>query len=572
MTINSFLADRALECLDSPFSVVVPERDDRSSSVLTFRKALKAVKFHEELLDHCIQDLVGEIHASDDVAIAYLSMNTVDMFLSMLASTSKRFQPAKVTLLNTRWTPEEISEALRSLEQNAKTIILYGPGFDLVARKVVSILSHRACCSPLPQVAEDFVSQSCVQLKSGISGKTSLDRADKMIDKQIRTVAMSDEGQRDAFIIYTSGTTGGSKGVRLSHRAIIVQALSKLKDPCKYSDETTLLASTVPLFHVGGLSSILATVFAGGCLIFPETQSLGFDAGFFRRSLSYSLVKVNTLAVVPAMMVTFFAMHGISVNYPAVRLILIGGQSASKDMLKCIKTVFPEARIVQTYACTEAASSLTFLHLNQVNDNPLPLYGETSVAHPKGDCIGLPPSHITLRIFQEGDVLRDVTNDPYTTGIIATKGPHLMSGYWKRGTQDVDHSKEWYCSNDLGFCDEKGQFYFYGRVNDAIRTGGETVIAQEVERILLQHPTVSECAVFPRKDDRFGEAVACAIVLEKGASIPFSALKRWCQDRGLASYKRPRYFFLVDELPRNSSGKVLKRELAKMVEQTRSRL
>jgi len=87
-------------------------------------------------------------------------------------------------------------------------------------------------------------------------------------------------------------------------------------------------------------------------------------------------------------------------------------------------------------------------------------------------------------------------------------------------------------------------------------------LAQEVERVLLQHPDVMECAVFPRKDDRYGEAVACALVVKQNQhGLAIDTIKTWCQQKGLAGYKRPKIVFSVDSLPRNSSGKVLKHKL-----------
>jgi fatty-acyl-CoA synthase len=139
-----------------------------------------------------------------------------------------------------------------------------------------------------------------------------------------------------------------------------------------------------------------------------------------------------------------------------------------------------------------------------------------------------------------------------------------MNGYWRRGekTQPILTSNKWFVSNDLGYWDNEGRLYFCGRMNDAIRTGGETVLASEVERVLLSHPGVDECAVFALPDARFGQAVSCAIVSsssEKGSlrlSLPY--VREWCQQQGLASFKRPRHLFIVQQLPKNSSGKTLK--------------
>jgi acyl-CoA synthetase (AMP-forming)/AMP-acid ligase II len=125
-----------------------------------------------------------------------------------------------------------------------------------------------------------------------------------------------------------------------------------------------MLATTVPLFHIRELSSSLAVVLAGGHLIFPNTTTTTrFDAGHVWQSLSFPHTPVNVLVVVPAMLVTLFGNHTFSKAYANVRLLLIGGQSATRTTVEQISKVFPNARIVQTYACTEAASSLTFLQV-----------------------------------------------------------------------------------------------------------------------------------------------------------------------------------------------------------------
>jgi acyl-CoA synthetase (AMP-forming)/AMP-acid ligase II len=178
-----------------------------------------------------------------------------------------------------------------------------------------------------------------------------------------------------------------------------------------------------------------------------------------------------------------------------------------------------------------------------------------------------------LKLYIKEDTsVRDVTNIPYQPGIIATRGPHVTSGYRNRGApQTTANVQGWFWTNDLGFFDTNGLLYFCGRVRDVIRTGGETVLAQEMERMLLLHPGVMECAIFPRQDEVFGEAVACALVTT-GGLLELVTIKKWCGQHGLANYKRPRYLFLLNELPRNSSGKVLKHELAATVQSIPSRL
>jgi fatty-acyl-CoA synthase len=292
-----------------------------------------------------------------------------------------------------------------------------------------------------------------------------------------------------------------------------------------------------------------------------------------------------------------------------MRLILIGGQSASPLQLEFVRSIFPCTRIVQTYACTEAASSLTFLDVTTTaatdpsssssqqqegNDGPISIVPTATTTF---DCVGFPPSRVELAIFSKeknpnqnsehhSDEDRDGTiiHKPYVHGILATRGPHMMNGYWGETSSFApqDDSKKfthtWFRTNDIGFRDPDGRFYLVGRVTDSIRTGGETVHATEVEKILLLHPDIAEAAVFGIPNDRLGELVCCAVIpatwttsmnehnQQQGKSPPASLslgnVRSWCTKYGLARYKHPRRILYMNSLPRNTSGKVVKARLA----------
>ena len=569
----------------------------RAPKVLSYSSFGKCLGLHQEWLRATIQNAntsaatddnqsVLPSGSIDDIVIAYISGNFPDGLLSVLACTSSTLQPVIPTLLNTRWTPSEMIHSLRSSGDNndAKTprrkvitIVLHDGSslLENVARQVSNGLrqtcNQYSCCIAIPSYSRDYF--EIVARKPRHVNNNSGNFVRNRMEIVSKTGSKS-----DALILFTSGTTGGSKGVRLSHRALLVQSLAKLGEPCGYSMATAMLATTVPLFHVGGLSSFLAVLLARGRLIFPVREgsnSSSFQVQDIPRSLLDTFIPANTLVVVPAMLVSFFASNKTKrqKQYLNTRMILIGGQSASTKTIQKIQHTFPNARIAQTYACTEAASSMTFLSLTNYSADR-----STSSALPtpnlSGDCIGKPPSHIEIRIYnREANSAKEKhepITKPYELGLIATYGPHVMNGYWKRGEQEkhtalnsIDGNR-WFISSDLGFWDDRGRLCFGGRAKDVIRTGGETVLAQEVEKVLLQHPEVVECAVFPRKDDRYGEAVACAIVAKQSRlheGLALSTIKTWCQQKGLAGYKRPKFIFLVDSLPRNSSGKILKHKL-----------
>ena len=358
----------------------------------------------------------------------------------------------------------------------------------------------------------------------------------------------------DALLLFTSGTTsGGGKGVRLSHRSLFVQSHAKLHPPCSYDTNTRMVATTVPWFHVGGMSSAIAVMLAGGTLIFPSSVGISVEGdgggggerkfrpevimktlppppppSFSSSSLESSTMVANTLVVVPAMLHSMVQSAAHS-SFPNVRLILVGGQSivgyGGDGLYDRMRRIFPNARVIQTYACTEAGSSITFEDLTaQVGcgDFTLPSASDgrldkirtvtpsddTSVYSGPGTCVGYP--HVQIGIFHiEKAAEAAKAHGSYsllhlppqlllshgTIGIIGSRGPHVMSGYWNRsiidGSDDnniaVDDDHDgWVLTNDLGCIDPVSKkLYFCGRVDDVIRTGGESVLALDVERVII---------------------------------------------------------------------------------------
>jgi acyl-CoA synthetase (AMP-forming)/AMP-acid ligase II len=452
--------------------------------------------------------------------------------------------------LNTRWSENEMATVLQSNNPSeAGTLILFGDGLASTAKEVCKKLGHSSICVKIPLIAKSYLKPMLCGVRSSMTTTSRDSNRPNIHDLQQRV------STDDALIVFTSGTTGISKGVRLCHRAIAVQAIAKHMEPCNYSSTTAMLASSVPLFHIGGISSCVSVLYAGGTLIFSDAE-VSFNPRRTMISLTHPVMPTNTLVVVPAMLTVLLKELEPTTVYPDVQLILIGGQSAPKLMLDQLQSIFTNARIVQTFACTEAASSLTFLH---VNAPTRPGSAERSIGI-NGDCVGSPPEHVNLRLYRKDKNVNKIVSLPYQPGVIATQGPHVMNGYWDRGSGTPESRLTgWYITSDLGFFDKTGQLHFCGRVHDTIRSGGETIMAQEVERVLLKNPNILDCAVFAKPDDRFGEAVACAIVTK--SILELGTIKGWCDMEGLSSYKRPRYLFLVDSLPRNSSGKVLKHKL-----------
>jgi acyl-CoA synthetase (AMP-forming)/AMP-acid ligase II len=549
------------------------------------------VKQHTKALYQAIRDRFVSAPAvteSMEATLVYLCPNSLDYAMSILAATEvaayntkRRCWPA---LLNTRWS---ISEMRAALQPASYIMLIYDSAKisqDMIMRLNNALQEERhpnqVALMPLPTFGSDAVNVPM------ITSDTSRHPPQEGLGNTNHTMnpqeLASISASTDALIVFTSGTTSTPKGVRLSHRALLVQAAAKGQKPCGYTFETRLLADALPLFHVGGLSSWLAVWMAGGALVTTLSTSISyqhsqqsFSPVRVCTSLQHDTEPVNTLVVVPAMVHTLKEYYNDSVTakfkritFPNVDLILVGGQSLSTSQTTFLRTIFPCARIVQTYACTEAASSLTFHDVTK-DDGRHKSFPTVAAPTdlPLGVAVGRPPSHVQLQITSP--TTNQPINDAFQVGLLSTRGPHLMSGYWNEKSSALEVKRNfWYVTSDFVFRDNTGAFYFCGRRTDTIRTGGETVWATEVEQVLGHHGIVKEIAVFGLPDERLGETVACAVVLNTGDEEETSKTTAWQKDlqifgrqNGLSSYKLPRKWLALSTLPRNTSGKILKHRL-----------
>ena len=572
--------------------------------ILTYQAARLSVHQHQRALRTALASIAGR-----DITIAYLGTNSMDYALSLLAASNLAVTRRRATsvyprsirpaLLNTRWSAAEMVAALQPAES---VLILFSSNLQETATKLRDQLRRQQSRPTMAMMTEIAM----MPLPTfGVRNLTPISSSSSVTDTSISSYSNSQTHNRnddictaisqlaqsasddDAVLVFTSGTTSKTaKGVRLSHRALLVQAAAKLALPCAYQAHTRLLATTVPLFHVGGLSSFLAVCMAGGALVEPATNHQQGEGSFSPPSVYQALVHstypCNTLVVVPAMVHALLQHDASTKPMPHVDLILVGGQSLSTRQGTFLRQTFPAARIVQTFACTEAASSLTFLDVTTTTATTSKARDVASPHRqlaPPGVCVGKPPSHVQIQLLDAESLLSNnndqetaIVTRPYQVGLIATRGPHVMSGYWGMplGTETNYNSNDgrYFPLSDFGYWDESGQLYFCGRQTDTIRTGGETVWATEVEQVLAGHELVDQVAVVGLVDDQWGEVVACAVVPRRNnssnnnAGVTLTELRAWCKSKGLASYKQPkRLVILSSDLPRNSSGKILKHRI-----------
>mmetsp|Transcript_4849 Transcript_4849/g.6396 ORF Transcript_4849/g.6396 Transcript_4849/m.6396 type:complete len:561 (-) Transcript_4849:132-1814(-) len=493
--------------------------------------------------------------------VAYLGRNSPE-FLLYLYGVSHVGRP--IVPFNIRWSAQEITHALNDSSstllvidfefvQNGLLQRVLGAGVSITDVIIVRHPTHmtRFQGSISPSIN---IKLHCDVVAEGNKVLQSSSHEHSMMPRQFPI--------NDALhsIIYTSGTTGRSKGVMLTHLNQVCQAQEKC-GRCGYNTDTRYL-NVAPMFHVGGLSSAIAVTMAGGTHIFMDR---------FEAQGAINIIQaeqVNTLVVVPAMLGNVVQEALLRQTLlTSVRLILVGGQALETKSLCHALDVCPEARIFQTYACTEACSSISFVKLQRdcTGANEQQNYGKL---------VGTSAWHSELRIVDENrtPVLPDIC------GKIQVRGPHIMKGYWKREdlTSQVLHPEGWLETGDLGFINNSGQLFISGRQSDVIKTGGEKVHASEVESALLQIGFVKEAAVIGSPDRKFGEAVTAFVVVElslaknhcdlnisNGQSLEHaiaSSIKKQSREI-LSRYKCPRKIFIVETLPRNSSGKVIKSAL-----------
>jgi len=341
-----------------------------------------------------------------------------------------------------------------------------------------------------------------------------------------------------AFIIHTSGTTGRPKGAMLSHQNLVVNTTNWIHELGARSGDVWL--SGLPLFHIGGLNGVLPFLYLGATSVI--TPSTGFDAG-----ASIALMaehRVTMCFFVPTQWDEICAHPRVGdLDAGRLRISMWGASDATEQTLRRMARTFPSVSIVNAFGQTEMSSNTTFLK------------GEDAVR--RMGSIGRPAINVEVRIVDEDG--RDVPRGE--VGEIVYRGPTVMQGYFGDPAATAEaFAGGWFHSGDLVREDDDGFLYVVGRAKDMIISGGENVYPAEVERVLAEHPAVDEVAVVGVADPRWVETPLAVVVARPGATVTEAELIEHCRTR-LAGYKKPSAVVFADALPRNATGKVLRREL-----------
>ncbi|MEH3048191.1 acyl-CoA synthetase [Sphingomonas adhaesiva] len=444
--------------------------------------------------------------------VALLAPNG-DVFVDLLFGTM--WAGGVLVPVNTRWSAAEIAHAL--VDSRPRVLVIDHGFLPLLPAIQVAV----------PQMPPVIVSGGAA---SGFDDWEALLAAATEAEEHLR------HGDDLAALLYTGGTTGASKGVMLSHRALLTYAMCLAGSG--ESAPGACMLHTAPLFHVGALSGLLASLLNRARHVFLPA----FEAGAVIAAIAEH--RVSDLFLVPTMVQSLldhpsFAAHDLS----CVERVYYGAAPIAPALMDRAIAAMPRVGFVQGYGMTETSGSVALLKpADHRHDTRVRSNGRAVMA-------------IEMKIVDAGD--RELPAGE--RGEIVVRGDAVMAGYWNRPEESAAALRGgWMHTGDVGWMDADGYVHVVDRLKDMILTGGENVFSIEVEGALSCHPAVAQCAVVGRPDDHWGETVHAVVVLRDAATA--DELIAHCRDR-IARYKCPRSVEFRSALPLSAAGKILKAQL-----------
>jgi len=375
----------------------------------------------------------------------------------------------------------------------------------------------------------DRTNAECVLVEPGVF-EAMLDRCAPVAD------VIERDGSDTAVILYTSGTTGSPKGAELTQDNVLRNIAASIE--VFGLDERAVTLGALPLFHAFGQTCALnATVAVGGMLtLIPR-----FDG-----TKALEILERDAVTVFEGVPTMYAAMlhspRAGEADTSALEVCVSGGAAMPVELMRAFEDRFG-CQILEGYGLSETSPVASFNRRNRER---------------KPGSIGLPLDGVEMHVVDDEGV--EVAHGE--VGEIAVRGHNVMKGYWHRpdATAEVLDADGWFRTGDVGRVDEDGYFFIVDRKKELVIRGGYNVYPREVEEVLYEHPDVVEAAVIGIPHDELGEEVAAAVALKDGADSSAAEVREFVKER-VAAYKYPRLVWLVDELPKGPTGKILKREI-----------
>jgi long-chain acyl-CoA synthetase len=492
------------------------ERPDKPA--ITFGDRTVTFRNLDERSSQVANALLAEgVGTADRVAI--LDKNSIEYFELLFGG--GKVNAANVAV-NWRLAPPEISQILNDSE--AKVVVVgqeFAPMLDVIA--------------------PDLTTAKKIVVVGGKPGYTSYE---DWIDAQPATDTGIESGPNDVgFQLYTSGTTGLPKGVMLTNQNLFSLLPIAAPDWGFREDSVNLVA--MPLFHIGGSGYATVGIFVGCHTILMREVDPAAMLGLIAEK------RVTNMFAVPAVLQFMLMVPGVdAMDFSSLETVVYGASPISVEVLAGAMKLFG-ADFIQAYGMTETTGGIVCL-MPEDHDPEGPRAHLLRAA-------GKPLPGVELRIVDPDTGTDAATGE---VGEIWTRSGQNMLGYWRKpeDTAKTIDADGWLKTGDAGYFDDEGYLYIHDRVKDMIISGGENIYPAEIENCLMSHPAIADVAAFGIPSDKWGETVHALVVKAPGQDPTPQEIIAFARER-LAHFKCPTGVGFVDALPRNPSGKILRREL-----------
>lgn len=495
------------------FDAFVSHWSNERPSAIAFEQGDETVTFAE--LDGMTRRMIAVFQShgiSKGDRIAWLGKNRTIFYAMFLAAAR---MGAVMAPIGWRLAPPEVAYILK--DAGAKLMIT-GTGFSEVVAKLAPEVAANVTTIEEPQMWDLIAAAEPASFTSSAPNDPVLQ-------------------------LYTSGTTGNPKGAELSNAGLVAlrNTSKQAGHPWNSPTPEDCMLVAMPCAHIGGTGIVIASIANGIRAIIQEE----FEPGEFLKGIQAGATQSFIVPAALQMVIQHPAAK--DTDFSGVRYIMYGAAPMPLELLKEAVRTMPKAGFLQVFGMTETCGTVTLL----------PPEDHTLEGNDRMRSVGKAMPGTDIRIFDENS--NEVPRG--TIGEIVVKSPSNMLGYWNLpDATDKTIRDGWLYTGDAAIMDEDGYIYIQDRIKDMIISGGENVYPAQVEGAIYGHPDVGEVAVIGVPDEKWGEAVKACVVPKPGHEVDPECVIAYAREQ-LAGFKVPKTIDVIDVMPRNPSGKILRRQL-----------